>query len=91
MKNLTVVDQKRETDELRNDRTPSRPRFYWLTRARGSLLVDLDKQLLINVGSFFKRSSHFSYLVYPSHGTSDTMPGEVTGLIVSAVYFYVFE
>ena len=63
MKYFTVVDQKRETHELRNYRASSCPGLYWLTRAGSSSFVDLDKQLLVNVWSFFKRSSHLSYPV----------------------------
>jgi len=64
MKHLAVVDQKRETDELGYYRTSSRPCFYWLTRTGFYLLVDLDKKFIINVWSFFKRSSHILCLVY---------------------------
>ena len=62
MKYLAVVDHKRKTYELRDYRTSSCPGLYRLTRAGGNLLVDLAKELVVNVWSFFKRSSHFSYL-----------------------------
>ena len=59
MKYLAVVDQKRETYKLRNYRASSCPGLYWLTGAGSNMLIDLAKQLLINVWSFFKGSSHF--------------------------------
>ena len=63
VEHLSIVYQKRETHELRSYRTSSCPGSYWLTRAGSRLPVNLDKQLIVNVWSFFKRSSHFSYLV----------------------------
>ncbi len=53
VKHLAVVDHERETDKLRDYRTPSCPGLDRLTRARSSLFVDLDEQLLINERSFF--------------------------------------
>jgi len=58
MKYFTVMDQKRETDELRNYCASSRPGLYWFTRARLDLLIDLGEQFLVNVRPFFERSSH---------------------------------
>ncbi len=66
MKHLAIVDQKRKTDKLGNYRTSSCPCLNRLTRAGFCLLVDFDKQLIINIWSFFKRSSHILYLVYVS-------------------------
>jgi len=64
MKHLAIVDHKRKTHELRDYRTSSCPGLYRFARTGGNLLVDLAKQLVVNVWSFFKRSSHFSYLTW---------------------------
>ena len=77
VKDFAVMDQKRETHEFRNYRASSCPGLDWLTRAGSTLFVDLDKQLLINVWSFFEGSSHLWYLV-------------ITELTVFASYFCVF-
>ena len=53
VKHLAVVNHESEADKLRDYRTPSRPGLDRLTRAGGSLLVDLDEQLLIDERSFF--------------------------------------
>ncbi len=62
MEHLPVVHQERETDELGNDRTSSRPGLYRLTGTGSRQLVDLDEQLLIDVWSFFERSCHSDLL-----------------------------
>jgi hypothetical protein len=66
MKHFAIVNEKSKTDKLRDYRTSSRPGFNRLTRAGFRLSGDLDKQLIINVWSFFKRSSHILYLEYIS-------------------------
>ena len=53
VKHLAVVDHKCEANELGDYRTPSCPGFDRLARARSTLPVDLDEQLLINKRSFF--------------------------------------
>jgi len=53
VKYFAVVDEKRKTDELWNYRAPSGPGFNRLARAGRSLFVDFDKQLLVNIRSFF--------------------------------------
>ncbi len=62
MEHFPVVDEKRKAHKLRDYRTSSRPGLYWLAGAGINLLIDLDKQLLIDVRSFFQRSSHILLL-----------------------------
>lgn len=54
MKYLAIMNHKGKTHEFGNYRTPSRPGLYRLTSAGINLPVDLDKQLLVNVRTFFK-------------------------------------
>ena len=53
MEHFTVMDHKRKADELRDYRTSSSPGLDRLASTLGSLLVDLDEQLLINERPFF--------------------------------------
>jgi len=85
VKHFAVVNHKRKANELRDYGTSSRPGLDRLARARGSLPVDLNKQLLINKRSFFQRSSHFSCLVSLSLDASTHKHGEITVLIVFVV------
>ena len=66
MKHLAVMDKKGKTDKLRDYRTLSSPCFNRLTRTGLRLSGDFNKQLIVNVWSFFKRSSHILCLVYVS-------------------------
>jgi len=53
VKHFAVVHHECETDKFRDYRASSRPGLDRLARARGSLLIDLDEQLLIDERSFF--------------------------------------
>jgi len=62
VKYLAVVYQKGKAYELRDDGTSSCPGFYWLPGTRTHLPADFSEQFLVNVGPFFKRSSHIPCL-----------------------------
>ena len=86
MEHLPVVDEKRKTHKLRDYRTSSRPGLYWLAGAGINLLIDLDKQLLVNERSFFQRSSHILILEsFPQASQALRSP------IVWPFCFFVFE
>ena len=72
MKYLTVMHHKGKTDELGNYCAPSRPGLYRFTRIGFNVPVDLGEQLLIDEWTFFKRPSHFSFLVARDSGHGAT-------------------
>lgn len=49
---------KGKTDEFGRNGASSGPGFYWFMGAGPNLVVYLCKQLFINKGALFKRSTH---------------------------------
>ena len=62
--NLTVVNKKGVTDELRRNLTGPRPSLDGLFFTHGFLLAHFEHEFFVDVWSFFRASRHFSVFSY---------------------------